>query len=61
MSIENDCNSDPTVSEQAEKVRKLAEDINPSKDIIPDSEAEATTVPLEDGQLGGTVDQDSVK
>ena len=51
----------PSLKEQADKVRKLAEDINPSEDITPDSEAEATTALLDDDALGGTISQDDVK
>ena len=46
---------------QEKKIEELAEDINPSEDISPDSLAEATTVPLDDDALGGTATQDDVK
>lgn len=45
---------------QEQHIQKLADDINPSEDPIPDSEAEATTVPLEDDTLGGNATQDDV-
>ena len=51
----------PTLKEQADKVRDLAADINPSEDTTPDSAAEATTAILDDDALGGTVSQDDVK
>ena len=38
---------------QEKKIKQQAEDINPKKDNIPDSLAEATTAPLEDNELGG--------
>lgn len=46
---------------QEKKIEDLAEDINPSENISPDSLAEATTVPLDDDALGGTATQDDVK
>ena len=39
------------------KIAELAKDINPSEDITPDSEAEMTTVPLDDDALGGTANE----
>lgn len=48
------------MDKQEQKIKELVEDINPSEDNIPDSEAEATTVPLEDGALGGHATQDDV-
>ena len=45
---------------QEKRIKELAEDINPSEDISPDSLAEATTAPLDDA-LGGTATQDDVK
>ncbi len=39
---------------EEEKIEKLANDINPSEDVTPDSLAEATTVPLDNDALGGT-------
>lgn len=47
--------------EQEQKIQKLADDINPSQDVILDSVAEATTVPLDDDALGGHATEDSVK
>ena len=44
-----------------QKIQKLAEDINPSEDSVPDSVAEATTVPLDDDALGGNATEDDVK
>ncbi|WP_201576294.1 MULTISPECIES: hypothetical protein [Psychrobacter] len=46
---------------QEQKIQKLAEDINPSEDSVPDSVAEATTVPLDDDALGGNATEDDVK
>lgn len=46
---------------QEQKIQKLAEDINPSEDSVPDSVAEATTVPLDDDALGGNTTEDDVK
>ena len=46
---------------QEKKIEELAEDINPSEDISPDSLAEAITAPLDDDALGGTATQDDVK
>ena len=46
---------------QEKKIEELAEDINPSEDISPDSLAEATTAPLDDDALGVTATQDDVK
>ena len=46
---------------QEKKIEQLAEDINTSEDISPDSLAEATTAPLDDDALGGTATQDDVK
>lgn len=51
----------PSLNQQADKVRELADDINPSEDITPDSEAEATTAILDDDALGGTIGQKDVK
>lgn len=50
-------NNDPSIKEQAEEVRELANDIDPT-DKKPDSLAEATTAPLDDDQLGGTASQE---
>ncbi|SNT71181.1 hypothetical protein [Psychrobacter sp. LV10R520-6] len=49
------------MDKQEQKIQQLAEDINPSEDVFPDSEAEATTVPLADDELGGNATQDDVK
>ncbi|TXD96840.1 hypothetical protein ES754_07315 [Psychrobacter frigidicola] len=46
---------------QEKKIQKLADDIDPSEDIIPDSLAEATTAPLADEALGGNATQDDIK
>ena len=46
---------------QEKKIEELAEDVNPSEDISPDSLAEATTAPLDDDALGGTATHDDVK
>ena len=43
---------------QEKQIETLAEDINPAQDITPDSEAEATTVPLDDDALGGHATED---
>ncbi len=37
------------------KIDALAQDINPSEDVTPKSEAEMTTALLDDDALGGTV------
>lgn len=52
-------NNEASLKQQAEEVKELAEDINPT-DKTPDSLAEATTAPLDDDQLGGTVSQNDV-
>ena len=49
------------MDKEEKKIQKLANDINPSEDVIPDSLAEATTVPLSDDALGGTATQDDAK
>ena len=48
------------MDQEEKKIQKLADDINPSEDIAPDSLAEATTVPLSDDALGGNATQDDV-
>lgn len=53
--------SEKDMDKQEKKINKLAEDINPSEDVTPDSLAEATTVPLEDGALGGNAKQKDAK
>lgn len=45
---------------EEKKIQKLAEDINPAEDIVPDSDAEVHTALLDDDALGGTVSQDDV-
>ena len=49
------------MDKQEQKIEKLADDINPSQDVIPDSLAEATTVPLDDDALGSNATEDDVK
>lgn len=49
------------LDEQEQEIQKLATDINPSENTIPDSAAEATTAPLEDDELGGNATNDDVK
>ena len=46
---------------QEKEVKALSKDIDPTENNIPDSLAEATTVPLADDELGGTVSEDDVK
>lgn len=46
---------------QERKIKQQAKDINPKKDNIPDSLAEATTASLENNELGGNATQDDVK
>ena len=46
---------------QEKEVKALSKDIDPTENNIPDSLAEATTVPLEDDELGGTVSEDDIK
>ena len=53
--------SQKDMDKQEQKIQKLADDINPSQDVIPDSLAEATTVPLDDDVLGGNATEDDVK
>ncbi|MDE4454282.1 MULTISPECIES: hypothetical protein [unclassified Psychrobacter] len=53
--------SQKDMDKQEQKIQKLADDINPSQDVIPDSLAEATTVPLDDDALGGNATEDDVK
>ena len=54
-------NSKQNMDAQEQKIAELAEDINPSEDTVPDSVAEATTVPLDDDALGGNATEDDVK
>ncbi len=49
------------MDEQELEIQKLAADINPSQDVVPDSLAEATTVPLDDDELGGNATEEDVK
>ncbi len=49
------------MDKQEQKIQKLADDINPSQDVVPDSLAEATTAPLDDDALGGNATQDDIK
>ncbi len=46
---------------EEKQIEKLAEDINPREDDTPDSLAEATTVPLDDDDLGGSATEDEAK
>lgn len=55
--MDNSKNLDP----QEQKIKDLAEDINPREDATPDSLAEATTAPLDDDDLGGNATEDDVK
>lgn len=52
--------SQKDMDQEEKKIQKLANDINPSEDIIPDSVAEATTAPLSDDALGGSATQDDI-
>lgn len=49
------------MDKQEKNIQRLADDINPSEDIVPDSLAEATTMPLADDALGGNATEDDVK
>lgn len=53
--------SKQNMDEQELEIQKLADDINPREDVIPDSVAEATTVPLDDDELGDNATEDYVK
>ena len=53
-------NSKDKLDQQEKKIEDLANDIQPIKEIEPDSLAEATTVPLSDEALGGTPTQDEI-
>ena len=46
---------------QEKEIKALSKDIDPTENDIPDSLAEATTVPLADDELGGTVSEDDIK
>lgn len=49
------------MDEQEQEIEQLVEDINPGTDKSPDSLAEATTAPLADEALGGTVSEEDVE
>ncbi len=49
------------MDQQEQQIQRLADDIDPSGDIAPDSLAEATTAPLSDDALGGNATEDDVK
>lgn len=53
--------SKKNMDEQELEIQKLAEDINPSQDVTPDSLAEAATVPLDNDALGGNATENDVK
>ena len=53
--------SQKDMDKQEKEIKNLADDINPSQDVIPDSLAEATTVPLDDDALGGNATEEDVK
>ena len=46
---------------QEKEIKALSKDIDPTENNIPDSLAEATTVPLDDDALGGNAAEDAVK
>ena len=46
---------------QEKEIKALSKDIDPTENNIPDSLAEATTVPLDDDALGGNATEDNVK
>ena len=46
---------------QEKEIKALSKDIDPTENNIPDSLAEATTVPLDDDALGGNATEDDVK
>ena len=46
---------------QEKEIKALSKDIDPTENNIPDNLAEATTVPLADDELGGTVSEDDIK
>ena len=46
---------------QEKEIKALSKDIDPTENNIPDSLAEATTVPLDDDALGGNASEDDVK
>jgi len=53
--------STDNMDQQEQEIEELAEDINPREDATPDSLAEATTVPLEDNELGTHATQKDAK
>lgn len=52
--------SDKEMDNEEKRIQELASEINPN-DKAPDSLAEATTVPLNDDDLGGNAKQDDVR
>ena len=46
---------------QEKEIKALSKGIDPTENNISDSLAEATTVPLADDELGGTVSEDDIK
>ena len=46
---------------QEKDIKALSKDIDPTENNIPDSLAEAATVPLDDDALGGNASEDYVK
>ena len=46
---------------QGKEIKALSKDIDPTENNIPDSLAEATTVPLDDDALGGNATEEDVK
>ena len=53
--------SSENMDAQEKEIKALSKDIDPAENNIPDSLAEATTVPLADDALGGTASEDDVK
>ena len=53
--------SNETMDSEEKEIKALSKDIDPTENNVPDSLAEATTVPLADGALGGTADENDVK
>ncbi|MBP2279588.1 hypothetical protein H4W00_000401 [Psychrobacter sp. PL19] len=49
------------MDKQEKSIQRLADDINPSEDIVPDSLAEVTTMPLADEELGSNATEDDLK
>lgn len=50
-----------TMDSEEKEIKALSKDIDPTENNVPDSLAEATTVPLADDALGGTADEDDLK